>query len=120
MRFSHVTISVNNLDDSLDFYQGIIGLPIKRRFSAGDSEIIFLGNNDTDIELIYNRSQPDISFGKSISLGFAVPSLKDVLTLLREKKIEAGEIIQPTPQVMFFFTTDPNGVRIQFVEYIGE
>ena len=41
MEFAHVTISVKNLDESLEFYQNVIGLPIKRRFSSGESELVF-------------------------------------------------------------------------------
>ena len=118
MEFSHVTISVKDLDESLEFYRDVIGLPIKRRFSSGESEIVFLGSGETDIELIYSKSQSDLLFGQSISLGFAVASLQDAKFRLQQKGIDAGEVIQPNPHVKFFFTSDPNGVRIQFVESI--
>ncbi|MCL2163369.1 MAG: VOC family protein [Oscillospiraceae bacterium] len=117
MKLSHITISVKDLNESLKFYQGIIGLTVKRRFSAGESEIVFLGDGETEIELIYNRLHTDIFFGQSISLGFQVASVQETLSNLNQKGIGVGEIIQPNPSVQFFFTTDPNGVRIQFVEY---
>ena len=118
MKLSHVTISVKNLDDSLDFYQNVIGLPVNRRFSSGELEIVFLGDDETEIELIYNKAQSDIFIGQHISLGFEVASLQDAISLLKQKGLPAREIIQPNPHVMFFFTSDPNGVRIQFVENI--
>ena len=119
MKFVHVTIAVKDLKESLDFYQNIIGLPVKRHFMSGDAEIVFLGDGETDVELIYNKTQADFSFGQDISLGFAVESLRDVMSLLRQKGIEAGEVIQPNPHVRFFYISDPNGVKIQFVENIS-
>jgi len=118
MKFAHVTISVKNLNESLSFYQDIIGLPIKRRFPAGGSEIVFLGNEGTEIELIHNPARPNASFGDGISLGFEVPSVDAVVSLLKQKGIAAGEMLKPTPYVKFFFITDPNGVRIQFLENV--
>jgi len=118
MKFVHVTMSVKNLNESLDFYQNIIGLPISRRFFSGESEIVFLGSGETEIELIYNKAQSDISIGQNISLGFEVASLQDAISLVKQKGLPAGEVMQPNPQVKFFFTSDPNGARIQFVENI--
>jgi len=118
MKFSHVTISVKDLNESLEFYQNVVGLQVNRRFSAGESELVFLGNGETEIELIYNRSQTDVFFGQHISLGFEVASLREMISCLEQKGIPTGEILQPNPQVTFFFTSDPNGVRIQFVEYL--
>ena len=118
MKFSHVTISVRNLDESLEFYKSVIGLPVNRRFSAGDSEIAFLGNGETEIELICNKSHSDVLIGQDISLGFTVASLQEISSRLIQMGIEPGEVLQPNPQVMFFFIADPNGVRVQFVEHL--
>jgi len=118
MKMSHVTISVKNLSESLEFYHNVVGLPVKRRFSSGASEIVFLGDGETEIELIYNEAQTDIFIGQHISIGFEVESLQEIIPALTQKGIPTGEIIQPNPQVMFFFITDPNGVRVQFLEYV--
>jgi lactoylglutathione lyase len=51
MKFCWTTITVNNLEESLKFYQEIAGLSLERRFGAGPgSEIAFLGNGETKIE----------------------------------------------------------------------
>jgi len=121
MKLSHVTLSVRNLEESLEFYQNIIGLPVKRHFASGESEIVFLGDGEIEIELVFNQSQSDTpagSIGKNVSLGFAVASLRDIRCQLEQKGIATGDILQPNPQVRFFFTSDPNGFRIQFVEYV--
>ena len=118
MEFAHVTLSVKNIEASLQFYQGIVGLEVKRRFNAGpDTEIIFLGNGDTDVELISGTSHNGAGGGKGISLGFACESLENTIAILREEGYETdGNIISPNPHVSFFFARDPDGYSIQFLD----
>ena len=120
MKIGHVTIAVKNLEESLRFYQDILGLPVIRRFSpAPGTEIVFLGSGETEIELICNQAHTDIAIGQDISLGFFVKSLQETMESMRQKGVEPGAVIQPTPQIKFFFVSDPNGVRIQLAEEIG-
>ena len=52
MKLCHVSISVRSLEESLQFYQDMIGLPVKSRsFVRHGLEIAFLGNSETEIEL---------------------------------------------------------------------
>ena len=118
MRFAHVTIAVKNMEESLRFYQEILGLPEVRRLPPEPGkEIVFLGNaQETLIELIYVEGRSAFSFGSSISIGFDAPSLDDVIQMLRAKGIDPGEISSPNPMMRMIFITDPNGVRVQFLE----
>ena len=117
MKFCHVTMYVKNLEESLHFYSDIIGLPVKRRFSpAPNMDIVFLGDGEIEIELIDNQAQADVSIGSDISLGFEVQSVQETQEFLRQNGITPGEIQQPSPQVKFFFVSDPNGVNIQLCE----
>ncbi|TGG88864.1 VOC family protein [Geotoga petraea] len=118
MEFLWTTIQVKDMKDSLNFYQNIIGLSIQRRFNADENtEIVFLGDGETKIELVYMKKKIDISFGNDISLGFKVDSIDGMMKKLKENgiKIET-EVIQPNPNVKFFYTRDPNGLKIQLVE----
>jgi len=116
MNLMHVTISVKDLEESIKFYRDLIGLPVKRSFKSGESELAFLGDGETEIELICNQKHTDVSFGTDISLGFEVESLDDALAMLKQNNVAFGDVIQPNPSVKFAFATDPNGLRIQFVE----
>ena len=118
MNLKHVTILVKDLDESIQFYRDLIDLPVKRRFMSGDLEIAFLGDGETEIELVYDITHTKVSFGTDISLGFEVESLEDALAMMKQKNVVFGDMIQPNPSIRFAFAEDPNGLKIQFVEYI--
>ncbi|MFA5585290.1 MAG: VOC family protein [Saccharofermentanales bacterium] len=119
MEFAHVTLLVKNLEESLQFYQQVIGLPVKRRFSSRPGiEIVFLGKGQTEIELICDQTQANIDYGQAISLGFAVQSLEETANLMKEVGMEMSQIFSPSPQVKFFYVSDPNGLRIQLIEWV--
>jgi len=108
------------MEESLKFYQEIVGLKLERRFEAGPGvEIAFLGDGETKIELICNEENKNVNLGEDISLGFEVDSVDDMMALVKEKGIAVHSgPFQPNPHIKFFFVLDPNGLRIQFVENI--
>jgi lactoylglutathione lyase len=110
---------VKNLDESLNFYNEIVGLNVNKRFNAGPVEIAFLGDGETKIELICNKSLKEVSFGHDISLGFEVNSVDEMMALIKEKGLDIlSGPFQPNPYVKFFYVLDPDGLKIQFVENI--
>lgn len=117
MKFCWTTIHVKDMEKSLKFYEEIVGLKINNRFNAGPNmEIVFLGQGETQIELIYDEEK-DINMGKSISLGFEVESVDNMINFIKEKGIEVHSgPFQPNPSTKFFYVEDPNGLKIQFVE----
>ena len=119
MAFLWTTISVRDLEESLKFYQEIVGLPLLRRFGGGPgTEIAFLGEDGgTTVELICNEKVKDVNIGSDISMGFSVKSLDEKLAFLEAKgiKLHSGPF-SPNPHTKFFFILDPNGLKIQFVE----
>ena len=118
MKFCWSTITVKNLEESIKFYNEILGLNVNKRFniSAG-VEIAFLGDGETKIELVCNEALKEVSFGQNISLGFEVNSVDKMITLVKEKgiDIESGPF-NPNPNIKFFYILDPNGLKIQLVE----
>jgi lactoylglutathione lyase len=106
------------MNESLKFYQEIVGLELINRFQAGpDTEISFLGNGETKVELICNDSDKNINPGNAVSLGFNTESLDEKINLVKENgiKITAGPT-QPNANLKFFMINDPNGITIQFAE----
>lgn len=120
MKFNWCTIQVNDLEESIKFYQEVVGLTIDRRFQAGpDTEIAFLGDGETKVELICNKGTESVAIGSDISLGFQADSLEKIMELLKEKNIPVhGGPFQPNPHIRFIYVLDPNGLKIQFSEDI--
>jgi len=117
MKFCWCTLSVKNLDKSINFYQDIVGLPLGRRFPAGPGvEICFMGEGETKLELVCEQKY-SIPTGVGVSLGFEVKSVEDMLDFLKEREIEPSSgPFQPNPHIKFFFIEDPDGYSVQFVE----
>ncbi|SHJ65384.1 VOC family protein [Parasporobacterium paucivorans] len=120
MKFCWSTIQVKDMDESLRFYEDIIGLKVNRRFKAGPGiEIVFLGDGETKIELVCDENGKDVNIGTDISWGFEVESVEEKMDFVRAKgiSIESGPF-QPNPHVKFFYIKDPNGLKIQLVENV--
>ena len=120
MSYLWTTIKVKDLEESIEFYQQIVGLKLQRKFEAGpEREIAFLAaaEGETEVELIADQGKEDIEIGRDISLGFEIDSVAEKIRFLKEKGIEIeSEPVAPNPEIEFFYVLDPNGVKIQFVE----
>jgi len=117
MKYLWTTLHVTDLERSLKFYQEVVGLPFQTRFSPPGSEIVFLGDGETKIELIRDIKIPVVDLGAHGSLGFAVANLEEALAHVKAHgvAVTAGPI-QAGPRTRFFFVKDPDGMTIQFVE----
>jgi lactoylglutathione lyase len=120
MRFAHATIMVKNMEESIKFYQEIVGLPIVKRMPTGpEMELVFLGKEgNTLVELVHNKKNENVSFTQDISLGFEVESMEKMMKFVEDKgiAIHSGPF-QPNPNTKFFYILDPNGLKIQFIEH---
>ncbi len=116
MNFCWTTLNVKNLNESVKFYEEIIGLEVVRRFETDHGEIAFLGKGETQVELIETNKEL-IQVGEDISWAFQTSNLDDTIKLLEEKGVKLlSPIIQPNPHVKFIFINDPNGMKIQIAE----
>lgn len=108
------------MDESIKFYEELVGLPLNQRFKAGpDMEIAFLGEGETKVELICQGYNKDIHVGEDISWGFEVESLDDMIRILSQKGVAIYEgPFAPNPTSKFLFVKDPNGFKIQFYQHI--
>jgi len=118
MKYCWTTILVRDMKESMDFYQGLIGLELNRRFSPREGmDIAFLGKGETQVELIYNESAKESDMGNAISIAFETESLEEFMALLKETGIDIiGKPIQANPHIRYIFVRDPNGLKIQLVE----
>ena len=118
MRFCWCTLTVSDLEASIRFYRDVVGLSVNRRLSAGPgTAIAFMGDGETQVELLCNSGKPAGPFGSNLSLGFVVESLDSTMESIRKKGIPVHSgPFQPNPGIRFFYIQDPDGLKIQFVE----
>ena len=111
------TFQVSDMEKSLAFYNGILGMPVRERFTAPQdgAEIVMLGEEGSAMLELISRGAPE-NAGQGISIGLPFADLEAI----GEKLVSAGytptPIIAPLPVVKFRFVNDPDGYQIQLVE----
>ena len=115
MKYVHTTVHVKDLEKSLGFYHGLLGLPIQRR-SPGRGPAFLGEEGQPQIELIGEEANPVF---QGFTIGFEVDSLE----AWTKKTEDAGyKLIRgpnsPNPTVRFSFFHDPDGIEIQLLEYV--
>lgn len=116
MELCWITLHVSDMERSLTFYNGVLGLPVTRRFSpAPGTEIAMLGEGVL-VELVCggkNRTQRDAGF----SIGMLVDALDDAMARVQSMGVPvAAGPVSPAPGARFCFIDDPDGIRVQLVE----
>ncbi len=117
MSFCWCTVHVSDINASIKFYEDIVGIHVVRRFEGGNgSEIAFLGDRETKLELIGGAGGFS---GRGISIGFTVDDLDAKLAFVKENgvAVHSGPF-SPNPATRFFFVKDPDGLLVQFVQSV--
>lgn len=120
MKFLWTTLVVKDMQESLKFYKDIVGLKENRSMKTPQGiEIVFLGDGETQIELMTSVQEKEINMGADISLGFEVTSIEEKIAELNKigYPIHGGPF-QPAPYIKFIYVFDPNGLKIQFAQHL--
>lgn len=114
MHFRQVTLMVEKLKESLEFYQEVIEMNVTRRIKAGEGEIVFLSTDlgGTEIELVCMPNAPKLEC-KGISLCFEAENLDEKHEFVKSKGLNPSEIRTPDSNSRYFWVYDPNGISIQ-------
>lgn len=114
MHIKHVALKVNNLEESIGFYETMTGLTVARRSKAEPGEIAFLtnGNGETEIELIYMPEGVRFE-GKGMFICFETNELEEMHKVAVDKGLNPSPIQDPGDQTRYFYVYDPNGVSVQ-------
>ncbi|MGT8905733.1 VOC family protein [Bacillus safensis] len=123
LRLDHTGIMVSNIDQSIDFYEKVVGMKLKDRITHtnGVIELAFLGFKDeteTEIELIQGYSSDLPSEGKVHHLAFTTNNIHAEFNRIQKLQIELiDEEITTLPNgYCYFFFRGPDQEWIEFFQ----
>jgi lactoylglutathione lyase len=125
MRMLHTMIRVNDLEESLAFYTGPLGMKLLRRHDvpAGRFTLAFVGYGDeardTVIELTHNWDTKSYDLGNGFGhIALGVEDIYATCDALRARGVKV--VREPGPMqhgsTVIAFIEDPSGYRIELIQ----
>ena len=125
MRILHTMIRVNDLTESINFYQNIFGMKVLRQkeYPEGKFSLAFMGYGDeisnTVLELTHNWDTNKYDHGSAF--GHIAIEVDDVYKACEEIKIKGGNVVREAGPMMgskllLAFVEDPNGYKIELIQ----
>jgi len=119
MKLAHTMIRVRNMNKSLEFYCGFLGLKEKRRKDLGDeATLVFLSDDSGNyfLELTYNKDGRDYTIGNQFGhLAFYVNNLEKVIFEVEQQDWWYRKS-KPISSSKYIFIKDPDGYDIEIIE----
>ncbi|MBH10412.1 MAG: lactoylglutathione lyase [Candidatus Marinimicrobia bacterium] len=119
MLLAHTMIRIRDMNKSLDFYCGFLGLKEKRRKDLGDeATLIFLSDDNENyfLELTYNKDGRQYEIGDQFGhLAFHVNNLEKVISKVKQKNWWFRKS-KPSSSSKYIFIKDPDGYDIEIIE----
>lgn len=124
MRLLHTMIRTGNLDRSVAFYTGVLGMRLLRRqdYPEGEFTLAFVGYGEesahTVIELTYNWGVE--SYEPGTGFGHLAIEVEDVYQAVEDIRQKGGQIVREAGPMkngttVIAFVTDPDGYRIELI-----
>ena len=125
MRLLHTMIRVGDLQRSIDFYTGVLGMKLLRRndYPEGKFTLAFVGYGDEKehavIELTHNWDTGSYDLGNGFGhIAVAVP---DAYKACEAVAAKGGKVTRPAGPMKFggsviAFVEDPDGYKIEFIQ----
>jgi len=125
MRMLHTMLRVNDLEASLAFYTGVLGMKLLRRkdYEEGRFTLAFVGYGDEDetavIELTHNWDRSSYTLGDAF--GHVALGTDDIKATVEKIRAAGGKVVrEPGPMkhgtTVIAFVEDPSGYRIELIE----
>lgn len=125
-RFLHTMLRVKDLDKSLDFYTGLLGMKLlrKRDYPTGKFTLAFVGYGDetdsTVVELTHNWDQAE-PYALGSAFGHLAIGVPDVYKTCERLGAAGVKIPRPAGPMahggsVIAFIEDPDGYRIELVQ----
>lgn len=126
--FNHVTISVDNLDKTLEFYKKF-GFEKYKEYRDENVDIVMLKLKDMVLEIFYYQEReelPEHSKNLGVDLktignkhfGLGVKNIMEAKKFVEDNQLNDSEIIINKGRLgkPYFFIKDPNGILMEIIE----
>ena len=128
MRILHTMLRVGDLDRSLNFYTGVLGMKVLRRtdFPDGKFTLAFVGygaeSEAAVIELTYNWGVEKYDLGNAY--GHIAVQVEDAYKACEEVGARGGKVTREAGPMkhgttVIAFVEDPDGYKIEFIQRKG-
>ncbi|MGA8147125.1 MAG: lactoylglutathione lyase [Gallionellaceae bacterium] len=125
MRILHTMLRVGNLEKSLAFYTGILGMKLLRRkdYPEGKFTLAFVGYDDEErsavIELTHNWGVEKYELGNAY--GHIAIEVEDAHGACENIKLRGGKVVREAGPMkhgstVIAFVEDPDGYKIEFIQ----
>jgi lactoylglutathione lyase len=125
MRFLHTMLRVGDLETSLAFYTGVMGMRLLRRRDSpeGRYTLAFVGygeeSDSTVLELTHNWDTDRYELGSAY--GHIAIGVQDIVATCDAIAAAGGRVVRPPGPVkhgttVIAFVEDPDGYRIELIE----
>ncbi|WP_070962986.1 VOC family protein [Vibrio sonorensis] len=123
----HSMIRVLDLETSIDFYRKALEVEVANQYVFEGFSLTYLANEKTgfELELTHNHGQTEAyDHGNAYGhLAVSVEDIENARARLISLGIQGTEIKtfhhQDVPLATFFFITDPDGYKIEFIQRAG-
>ena len=119
MKLAHTMIRVKDLDATLEFYTGFLGLKETRRKNIGDEALLVFLTDDAghyQIVLTLNHGRSDYTLGDQFGhLAFHTDDLARVVAEV-ERRGWSYRKSRPELSSKYIFVKDPNGYDVEILE----
>jgi len=119
MKYLHSMVRVRDLDDSLDFYCGKLGLVERHRYDNPDGRytLVFVGAEGDEsavIELTYNWDPENYAEGRNF--GHIAYEVEDIYATC-QRLMDRGVVINRPPRDGYMaFVRSPDGISIELLQ----
>ncbi|HDP80962.1 MAG TPA: VOC family protein [Spirochaetes bacterium] len=123
MKWNHIGIKTADMEKSLNFYCGLLGLRQLEVVDILGKKFYFVGNDDFSIEIEEgNPTDTQAAMGSSTGIYHMSFTVEDIRGLVRKLR-DSGVLVifdplQPRPDRWTSFIQGPDGEFIQLIEYV--
>jgi lactoylglutathione lyase len=121
--FSHMILDVSDIDRSLEFYHGILELPIRRQDDWDGHRLAYLETGGTEILLVQQPlldQDPLLERSRGLVINFRVANLVQVSKFLQSVKVP---ILRGLEMAVWgertILVADPDGYAVLLSEPVG-